>query len=253
MNNELYAKIEDYLDNNLSDMERQAFESDLRADPALASAFNTVKEARGRLGKLWSEEDADTALQRTLQQLGRKHFSASTQQSEKKSSAKIVRMPRAILAIAAAIALLIVGWLFLRPPGQEQLYSQYREFPEADFTLRGAPTIEGALQQGADAFNQKDYQAALQSFQVALRLKPEELEIRFFIGLCQLELKQYAAAVTSFQQISTTQNAWAGEAQWYLALSYLRQNQREACADALKQIGENSAHYSEAQQLLDNL
>ncbi len=250
----LYTQIEDYLDGWLNTDERQAFEAALKANPELALALTTVREARERLRKQWEQAPADAALKETLEGLGAGYFK-STGASKKlnRGGGRIFQIPPAWWAAAASLAILFAAWFFLRPPAQERLYTQFREFPEADFTVRNTDPGQQNLQNAAAAFNTKNYADALQKLQNQVATDPENLEARFFSGLCFLELKNYAEATAVFQPISNSANAWADEARWYLALSYLRQNQRDKCAEALRQIPENSGHFSEAQQLLGRI
>lgn len=251
MEENLYTQIEDYLDGTLEAGDRQDFEAKLQADPALAQALETVREARQRLQALWSQQAADEALTATLQATGSRFFkSGGTAAKPGGSGAKVVQLSRTWWAAAAAIALLLIGWLFLRPPAEERLYAQYRNFPEAAFSLRNNDPGQSTLQNAAAAFNEKNYASALEQLQLQLKTDPENLEARFFSGLCWLELKNYSAATAVFLPISNNANAWADEARWYLALSYLRQNQRDKCAEVLRQIPNGSGHFAEAQDLL---
>lgn len=251
---ELYTRIEDYLDGALGEQERLAFEAELRADPALASALATVRETRERLRRQWADESADDALLDTLKLLGAEHFQAARSADKKSGGARMFRLPQAWWAAAAAtVAVLIAAWFFLRPPAHERLYAEYREFPEADFTVRGADPSGRQLQDAAEAFNRRDYAAALPAFQNYLSSQPDDAEARLYEGLCYLEMKQYVAAAAVFQQLGTTPNAWADEANWFLALGYLRQNKRPECVRALEGIRAESSRYQQAQTLLARL
>ncbi len=248
MDENLYIRIEDYLDGLLSADERQAFEAEVRDNPAAAQALATVQEARERMRRHWNTEVADAALRATLQDVGKAYFKSEAGSSS--GGARIFQLPRTAWAAAAALALLVTAWFFLRPPAHERLYADYRSFPPADFTLRGdAPAAPDA----AAAFNAGNYQQALEQLQQRLAAQPDDLEAQFFAALCQLELKNYAAATAAFQAISAGASAWSDEARWYLALSHLRSNDPAKCAEVLRQIPDTSSHYAEAQALLKKL
>ena len=242
---DLYARLDDYLDDALPPSERAALDAQLAADPALASTLAQLREARQRLGQTWANEAEETALRDTLRSTAKDYFKAQP------AIRPQGRRRQLWWAIAAALSLLVVAWWNLRAPAPERLYSRYRHFPEAAFTLRtGAPQ---SLPAAEAAFNQKEYAAALAGLQAYLNTNPDNLEALFFSGLCQLELRQYAAARAIFQQLQDQPNAWSGEARWYTALSYLREGNRQACAATLHRIPPDDAHTQEAEQLLKDL
>ncbi|MCY7328551.1 MAG: hypothetical protein LH618_08390, partial [Saprospiraceae bacterium] len=78
MEEDLYIRIEDYLDGALNAAERTALEADLQADPLLAETLAQVREARARLIQHWAHEEDERALSGTLQQLGRAHFTRNS-------------------------------------------------------------------------------------------------------------------------------------------------------------------------------
>lgn len=244
---ELYSRIEDFLDNALTDAERSAFEADVQADPALAAALEQVREARERLARKWAQEDADIKLRAQLNELGKQHFGNTAQPDRKPHRLHIGRWWMAAAATVAAVLIIWLAW----PPGSDALYSHYRAFPEASFTLKSSekPTLDKA----SEAFNNKNFAAALSSLNTYLQQQPGDLEARFFSGLCQLELSRFSEAEATFREIIDTDNAWSGEARWYLALTYLRSEKIDACKAALQAIQQGGAHYGEARALLAQL
>ncbi len=253
MEENLYTRIEDYLDNAMSDQDRLSFEAEARDDPAVAEALAYVREARTRLRRHWEYQQSDAALEETLRTLGRQYFQTPAR-GKGSGGGRLFRLPLgAWWAAAAAAALLIAAWLFLRPPANERLYARYRQLPDAAFTIRNAATDQQYLQRAEQAFNSKDYAAALATLQTYLQNQPGNVEAQLFAGLCLLELRRPAEAQTILQTISAGANAWSDEASWYLALACLLQNKRAECAEILQRIPQNSGHYAEAQELLNKV
>jgi tetratricopeptide (TPR) repeat protein len=261
---ELYPRIEDYLDNALTDAERAAFEADAQADPALAAALSHVREARERLAQQWAQESAEAQLNETLKVFGKKHFGGGEQS---KRPARRVSLGRWWAAAAALVGILVI-WLAW-PGGDDALYEHYRKFPEAGFVVKSGEAQ--TLNEAAALFNVKNFDAALPILKAHLEQQPDDLEVRFFAGLCQLELGGLTEADSTFRLIissgkfesgmisrteiddGVTSNAWSGEARWYLALTYLKEKKGKACAEILKEIPPGGAHYQEAQALLKRL
>ncbi len=252
MEEELYTRIEDYLDDTLDAAQRAALEADVQTDPALAEALAQVREARTRLARQWTQEDADRALTGTLQEVGRQHFTSNADAMSAVVTPR-ARLPRwwPLLAAAACLVGLLI-WFF-RPAQEANLYAQYRHFPEAAFVTRATDdSAQTDLAAANTAFNAGRYADALPLLQHYLASHPKDLEKRFFAALCQLELGQTTEATTAFQQLRTAP-AYAEEATWYLALAFLKEKNNAQGGEILRQIPRSSRYYNEAQQLLGKL
>ncbi|MCC7507617.1 MAG: tetratricopeptide repeat protein [Saprospiraceae bacterium] len=249
---ELYNRIEDYLDDTLSPADRAAFEAELAADAELAAALEVVREARERLSRQWAGEAADTALHATLRQVGAQHFGASEPAATQTNRPWIVRRWPALAAAAAIAGLLIwLGW----PAGNTdaRLYAQYKTYPKAGFVTRGGGPDQAELANATAAFNQGRYQDALPVLEQQAAAYPDDLEARFFLALCLIETGRTADGRAQLEQISAAPNAWASDARWQLALSYLKEKDRSRCQELLSGIPPDDAHYEQAQQLLAKL
>ncbi len=248
---DVFIRIEDYLDNNLSPDERLDFEEQLCADPELAQAFALVREARERLVRQWANEPADAALMETLRQVGREYFQGSS--TEAITPKRVALLPRIGWAAAAVLLLLLGAWLFfLRPPYPERLYAQYKELPEASFAVRSGEEQLSLAEEAARAFNRGQYSEALALLERHLEQVPHDTEARYFSGLCLLELKRFEEARRVFAQVEQVP-IWADEARWYTALTDLRQKRIDDCIYRLRQIDPQSARYAQAQRLLKDL
>ncbi len=252
---EIYTRIEAYLDGTLSEMEQTVFEADVQADPALAAALADVREARERLAHQWAQPDEEAALSKTLQALGQQYFGAATTANSQQSPANSQQPSRWWWALAAALlAAALLAWLAW-PKGEPsvRLYAEFRHFPEASFTEKGkgwADTGGKTLAQAESDFNQKKYTEALAALQAHLAVHPSHLESKLFMGLCQLELGQTSDAITTFMSYNISGGVWVYEARWYLALCYVRNKNWGLCAELLLGIQPGDAHYEEAQRLV---
>jgi len=248
---EIYARIEDYLDDLLTPTDRADFEAQLSAHPELAADLEQVREARARLARQLAEQNDDAALTTTLQAIGQQHFSSTATPSPSLRAAQPPSSRRWWLAAAAVIAAAFITWLMWpKADTPARLYAEHRRFPEANFTFKGSENAAQSLQTTANFFNQKNYTAALGGFQQYFSTGADNLEARFFTGLCQLELGKTAEAESTFSTLRDGSSAWAGEAAWYLALTHLRSQNLEACAAMLRQIKPGEPHADEASRLL---
>ncbi len=251
---ETYARIEDYLDDLLSPADRAAFEAEISANPELAADVEQVRQARERLARQWTQQADNTALTKTLQAIGQQHFSSTATPAPALTATRSASPGRWWLAAAAVAAAALIVWLaWPKPELPTRLYAEYRRFPEAGFTLKGSENAAQSLQSAANFFNQKNYAAALDAFQQYFSTGPDNPEARLFAGLCQLELGKTGEAESTFATLRGSSNAWADEAAWYLALTYLRSKNLEQCAAALRYIQPGQPHADEAGRLLSRL
>ena len=66
-------------------------------------------------------------------------------------------------------------------------------------------------------------------------------------------MDKFTQAETIFETISIGNSAFSTKATWYKALSYLKQEQFEACKNTLKTIPESAEEFELAEKLLRKL
>jgi tetratricopeptide (TPR) repeat protein len=223
------------------------FETDLTNNPVLAGQLALAREARERLNRSWANEQTEKKLKERLQNLGDEYFQPASLEQERPSG-KEVRM-RWWMAVAAILIIVLVSIVAL-PPKEQRLYAQLRHFPEANFVSKGANN-DASLNEANQAFNHQDYSTALAAFESYLKTHPDHTEAKLFAAFCQLELKNYPAAETAFKALHNS--TLADEADWFLALTYLREKDRDRCKSQLQQINSGNPHYQDAQQLMHEL
>jgi tetratricopeptide (TPR) repeat protein len=107
-------------------------------------------------------------------------------------------------------------------------------------TSRGSSTVNEIEQ----AYRNKNWKLVLTEFDKTTQKDNKAL---FLAGMANLQLQQYASAGKMFQQV-LTHNARTGddyfqdEAQYYLAMSYLANNQTKEAITLLQQIRTNKNH-----------
>lgn len=238
------SKIEDYLDGVLEGTELSDFLAAMQGNPALAQKVEVAGIARARMRNIWASEPAEQELRNTIQAIR----SADSQPQEPGAMAKRMRIPPWYWAAAALLVLGFAFWM-LRPTSTEQLYADNRVFPETAFVSKGDEATP--LQKAATDFEHKHYQSALDGFQRYLSSHPDDREVQLFQGFCLLELGKWSEAAQIFANLNST--TLADEANWYLALCYLKGKDTARCKAQLMGISESSMHYKNAQNLLRKL
>lgn len=100
-------------------------------------------------------------------------------------------------------------------------------------TLRSADTNQKAYLD----YENKDYAAALATLTSLLKQNASDMEVRFYTAICQLRLGKVEEAIDNFKTIiADNNNIFIREAQWFLALAYIKNGQIEKAQENLNLI-----------------
>lgn len=237
--------IDRFLRGQLDHTERVAFQERCESDPEFAAEVkrHVMAEATAR---------------RAAREQRRAHFNAIYDQEATPSRGVVRRMWPYAVAVAAAVALLLlVFW----PSSQtsQALYLAYQEAPQPASFYKGEPTGSD-LTLALEAYNQADYQTAIDRLEQQLSdsvvRRPNTLH--FYLGLSYLFAFDQAAntdpspdasylpqAIQALQQVEAG-SAYGQQAQWQLALAYLRANRSEEARRLLRNIVDHQGHYKQA-------
>jgi len=241
-----YIEFESYLKNELTEIEKIAFEEKLQSDADFKQEFEIYKALETSLSSKFKNEESEQELRKTLTNLGTQFIKEEV--STKRKSKVISLFNYKKLMVAASIALLIGFFIF---KNGNPVYSDFANHTNLEFTVRGDnnQTITNA----ETAFNAKNYKTAFAQLTVLEAQFPNDIEIQLYKGICLLEMDKFSQAETIFETISRGNSAFLTKATWYKALSYLKQEQFEACKNTLKTIPESAEEYTQAKKLLRKL
>ncbi len=236
-------KAERYLDGEMNAGERTEFESELSANAALRKDL----ELYNSINKTMSGTPNENELRDTLQQMNKKYFAGGG----------VVKkgLFKKWLAVAALLILLIsIGFYFLFPakPSAEKLYAEYAKHDLLNIEQRGN-TADPLATEAAGKFNNKEFIEALPLLQQYLQQHPDDIQVKFSIGICYLETGAYLDAEKIFSATAAGQTAYTGPARWYLVLTALKQKDMVTCKERLKNIAASSPYFTKAKALLEKL
>ncbi|MFV5700406.1 tetratricopeptide repeat protein [Flavobacterium sp. XS2P12] len=240
MNEEHYILFDQYLQDELSAEDKVKFENQLAEDPELASAFDTFKELNLHLENKFGNADAFDAFKENLKTISNNHFKDS------KPKAKVIAFKPWIYLVAASVA--ILAGLFLFNPNPN--FEDFNQHEGAYFIERG--TIDANLKQAEEAFNAKNYTAAVPFFETVLKEKKTP-EIQYFYGISLLETNKIQEAEAVFNELKAGTSIYKNKAIWNLALSKLKQKDYKSCKEILLTIPSDYEDYDQAQELLKEL
>lgn len=157
-----------------------------------------------------------------------------------KKMTPVKKIFRYSIAVAASLLLIVGGYL---------AYSFYSLSPNKVFdanyqtyelsTVRDGNNVPGATEQ---AYQAKNYQAVIDQ-----AASSSDIKDIFLVAMSQLELKKNTAAITNFKKVialnqSAGSNTRKDEAEYYLALAYIRNRDYDLALEQLRAIHDNPDH-----------
>lgn len=264
-----YEMIAAYLDQNLSDPDRLAFEERIQNDTDLAQEVAIHKEMYVQYGTDVSNAQQLPIDSQELQALQNHLRSEEIQELSQKIKAgkkiyDIENTPskkpilRYLYYAAAAIALVfLVNRFFIDTEvSSKELYAEYNTWENLpSLTVRG--DHEQDLAKGEALFIDKKYAEAIPLFSSYLTLHQEIINphVLTYLGIAYLESNNFDKALPIFDQLLKSNTIESDRAYWYIALTYLKQgNDKKAIAN-LKLLRNNPDNYyfKKANELLSQL
>jgi predicted Zn-dependent protease len=236
-----YEHIARYAEGEMTAEEKQSFEQALAADLSLQEQLVLYREVHGSLQQHFYKDEKQEQLENTLRQMRGEYFG-------KKS--KVVSINRYLRYAVAAAAVLLVT-LFLWKPWQP-LYDQYSDVEMTNPAERGS-TPDSLLEKAAVAFNDEDFTNAVIYLEQANKLQPGDSFTQYYYGLALLQKGEPGEARKILEPLHSGESAFKYEATFYIALSYLKEENKAACREWLQKIPADAAKHAKAKELLRKL
>lgn len=149
----------------------------------------------------------------------------------------------------AATFILIIGsgvWLFFQKPDVKQLFATYYQ-PYPNTIL---PIVRGNnnTQNTFDAFrvyDNQDYEKASILFDKLFEKEQKEYAL-FYKAICLLQINKTTEAVDILKNFKFTSNEFIIMSKWYLAMAYLKLNDKTAAIPLVKFVSENDNPFQNA-------
>lgn len=230
-----YELIEAKLDAKLTAEQMQAFRDLESQDPEWSLKVEEVKTLR---------QDLESYLMKA--ELDKIHREAYPE-----NNPKTVSLPRWIWAVAASVALIIGGWLgfqnLFKSPNEKLFMAYYETDPGLITAMSGSGSYD--FDRGMVDFKEGKYQEALALWEPLLEENPTGDTLLYFVAMANLELNQNTVSQDYLMQIlSGTSSNFEQDAQWYLALIYLKNGETEKAKNLF-----SSSKKPEAKAILEEL
>lgn len=249
MDSKTVNKIEKYLQGKLSKNDLHDFESRMKSDP------DFEREVKLRL------EINSALMEKDIMSLRSKLTGIHHQQHNKRNStARIVSLfsekGYATAGIAAAIVLtLVVGTLLifgLQDKNPQNLFASYYQPDDAVMIVRSGSNPEDIdLKEALLAYHEKNYDNAIE----LLDKQENNILAKYYLGLSYLETDKISKAISTFKAIiDHNNNLFVEQAEWYLALCYVKNDQEEEAKIWFEKIANSESIFNDkAKRVLKNM
>lgn len=244
MENEANELFIAYLENSLSDSDRNLFEKRLNEDSEFSENYYEFKSIYVILENRLSPERASV-----LETIGQANTNYKYKSATDLPEKKVIVFKPWKYGIAATI-LLAVG-LFLFNNFNNPTYADYATHENISLTLRS--DTDEIAKNAETSFNTKNYEEAINYFNELLKTTPENLEIQYFKAVALIETSNYKEADSLLTNLSNSNSVYASKAKWLNALSYLKQKRYDEVKEIINTIPSSAPEYKKAQKLLSDL
>jgi TolA-binding protein len=279
----LYDKIDDYVEDLLSETDRKVFESALKTDTKLAQEVRfhqdlihgidvaTDTDLRQMIGSVQARLAAENFFTEDVETTVNPQQEAVVRKLNVEKTALIRKLTTYQWAAAASVLLLIAAGLWFLKPNKdalfkgtytayfqsetEQLNDVYTEITSPGFA--SDKVRNESLKNALDNYQTKNYAGAKSLFEAHLRNYALDFDAQFYLAQTLMNLKETQnAAILLENLVKNGGNRWQKDAQWYLALNYLTMpEKREMALGLLENIASDatSSHGAKALEMLNKL
>ncbi len=239
--------INQYLRGELDERDRSLFEKRLKEDPAFAEEVKLHQKVK----EVVLDENTHR-LDQVLKDIRREWERKPTATQPVFAWLKTpYRVAAAIVLIMAAGALAYIA-LWPSHPSSQELFSIY--YQPSPLSLQRGLENPPELEKAFGHYQKSEYNRALDYFEDPAVVTLSSIKVEFYKAHCYLNTGEIERSIKSFEEvIQHGDNVYMKPAHWYLALSYLKANDRDTAKKLLMEIGEGNMFEGVAERLLKDL
>jgi TolA-binding protein len=165
-----------------------------------------------------------------------------------------------IRIISLSAAVLIAGFVLIKTlipsDNPEKLFaSYYKPFNiESPVTREYNSDFSDQYAEAINMYKQGKYDLAAPLFNALVQKDTSNITASFYLGITQLELRNYEQAITQLSKSISKPQEFTKEAQWYLGLSYLKTGEKTKAIPYFEILSESEGFYQDqAKKLLRRL
>ncbi len=230
-----------YTVGDMDAIERAEFEYELMLDPALQLELENYRHVHSSLQMKLSKSAEDLAFKHSIKEEAKVHFS---------EEGKVVALWKYARWASAIAAILIIA--FIWAPWREDLYSKYSRIRMVAMAERGE-SPDQKMTNAVNAFNNRDFSTAGAILKEIYIEEPENSVALYYFGISSLQADELIAARDAFDKVYQGSSIFKYDAAFYMALSYLKENDKERCREWLRKVPADASCYAKASDLLREL
>ena len=245
-------EIDKYLNREMSADELSDFENKLRLNKAFAEEVKLNREIKEAL----NETDV-LEFHAQLESIYMELKAEEKTSEEKRKGSKILHLSYTKWYYAAASITLLFGiatllFMLLRPSLNERLYSQYYNPYDASNIVRSDKNKNiDKFQNAIELYNSKEYDKSWSLLKEETSLNPNNMRAYIYRGTSAMEVNNFEDAIKCFQSIITDNSSlYIEQAEWYLALCYLKIDENEKAIEIFKKIESKDGFYKKQAGIL---
>lgn len=244
-----FNQIQDYLDNLLSEEERQDFEKELFINEKLKQEMQEQKKLVALLERRIETNKGLESFHATLESKRKIYFdSPSIATDVPTPSTKTFSLKKWGLSIGIAASLLI-GLNFLGV-----FSSNLNELPvlQSEIT-RGGNNDEDVLNAAVTSFNDKDYKESILLFSELATSDSTNTRFNHYLGLSYVGDEHWQEAIDVLIPLANGNSLYREDAAYFVALSAWELKDPSLTKKYASIISENNSYYKKAQKLLKKI
>jgi predicted negative regulator of RcsB-dependent stress response len=226
-------KLVQYIDGELSGAEKESIEQQLSTDKSLQGELDDLKATCESI-KLYGLQQKVSEIHLQMMK------EIQTPVKKINSTRRIIRYSIAVAASVVLIVGSIIGYNFYNLSSNKVFASNYHSY-ELSTVRDGDSTQVSPVEK---AYREKDYSKATQTHSQAGYIAVKET---FLAGMSYMELGNNTKAIDELKKViayneAAGNNLFKDEAEYYLALTYIRNKDYDFALDLLRSIKENPEH-----------
>ncbi len=162
-----------------------------------------------------------------------------------------------IIAFGLVCMLIIGGVRYFNTQKTDRLFSEHYQVAGISYAnLRGGgDNLDDNLSLALSFYKDRNFTAAAPFFSKYISKVPADFEAVYLAGISYLEINQFEKAIEAFKKVRINSEKHYEKATWYLALSYLREQQPDQAKTILKELIASASPYKieEAKKILSKI
>lgn len=246
-NNYKQKLIEHYFNKELTVKEKRDFERMMETDKEFQEYIEFEKSIRKAIG----QEDIIDFRRKITDTVRTKHRRSIIQ----KYSRKYWKYAATVVLFAGVS----VSALFFINNQSNPDYLFEKAFNSSKIHVSRAPVSSasnGTIVEAMLNYHEGNYDDAIVNFRHLLKQDPDNIAVRFYLGISNMEIENFNQATDAFRYILNDQdNLYLEHSEWYLSLCFLKKDEMDKAINHLTIISQNPQNYysSEASELLKKL